>query len=60
MGGRLPGGVLGKHDVLSLVSGVVGLRWGGRLLKQIVKHITGVVSNYGCWELHSQLLSKYV
>ena len=30
------------------------------VLKQIVKHITGVVSNYGCWEFHSQLLSKYV
>ena len=29
-----------------------------RVLKQTVKHITGVVSNYGYWEFHSQLSSK--
>ena len=31
-----------------------------RVLKQTVNHITGVVSNYGCWEFRFQLLSIYV
>ena len=47
------------HDLTHLLRG----RAVGRedcLLKQIVKHITGVVSNYGCWEIHSQLLPKYI